>query len=160
MRFSSGSGTTLMVGRVLLMYFMMKCAMWTTVVSRDRLNYVRSIPSQSAVWVRSQSPQCWSSWRLDILYAIEWAILEWTVAPCIDMIDIPYGSKNPIAIVFFSLTILVTTPWYVLLVNPVLHWEMLVVLMLTPVSCYSGARKCVPETCRSPLTDRNQTDMM
>ena len=35
-----------MAGKVLLVHFVMKCAMWTVVVSRACLNYVRSITSQ------------------------------------------------------------------------------------------------------------------
>ena len=41
-----------MVGKVLLIYFVMKCSMWTVVVSRAGLNDVRSIPSQYAILVR------------------------------------------------------------------------------------------------------------
>ena len=36
-----------MVDKVLLIIFVMKCAMWKVVLSRARLNDVRSITSQS-----------------------------------------------------------------------------------------------------------------
>ena len=78
-----------MVGRVLLIHFVMKCAMCKVVVSCACLNDVRSILSQSDVWVRFRSSQCWSSWLSDILYAIEWAMLYWTGYPCIDTLGIP-----------------------------------------------------------------------
>ena len=54
----------IMVGRVLLMNFMMKCSMCTVVVTHDRLNDVKSILSQCYVWFRIWSSQSWSSWHL------------------------------------------------------------------------------------------------
>ena len=65
------------VGRVFLMHFMMKCSMWAVVISRARLNNVRSISSQSTVWVRFRPYQCWSRQRLYICYVINWVMLEW-----------------------------------------------------------------------------------
>ena len=46
------------VGRVSLIHFMMKCAMWMVVISRDFFNYVRSISSHSTAWVRFLLSQC------------------------------------------------------------------------------------------------------
>ena len=55
-----------MVGKVWLMNFVMKCAMWTVVESCARLNGVRSIPSQSAMWVRFRLSHYWSIRSMDI----------------------------------------------------------------------------------------------
>ena len=55
-----------MVVSVLLMHLLMKCSMWTVVVSHARLNNIRSISSQYDVWVRFLSSQCWSSRQLEI----------------------------------------------------------------------------------------------
>ena len=90
----------IIVGRVLLMHFTMKCSMWAVVVSRDCLNNLGSISSQSDVWVRFWSFQCWSIRCLEILYAIDWEMLEWNGYPCVDMLGIPYGYDSPIVIVF------------------------------------------------------------
>ena len=89
-----------MVDRVLLMHFVTKCAMWTVVVSCAHLKDVRSISPQSTVWVRFLLSQCWSSWRLYILYAIDWVMLECILDPCMETLGIPCGSDIPIAIVF------------------------------------------------------------
>ena len=89
-----------MVGRVLLVHFLMKCDMWTVVVSRDFFHNVRSTSSQSDVWVKFWSSQCWCSRHLDILYAINWAMLECTGSPFIDKLGILCGSESPIAILF------------------------------------------------------------
>ena len=89
----------LMVGRVLPMHFVMKCIMWVVVISCACLNNVRSISSQSAMWVRLRSYQCWSSRRLEILYVIDWAMLEWTGVTFIDILGIPCGFESLFAIV-------------------------------------------------------------
>ena len=113
LRHSSGKGWLLyylvtlgffMAGKVLLMHFVMKCAMCTSFVYRACFNDVRSISSQSAVWVRFRSYQCCSSRHLDILYTIYWEMLEWTGALCINTFVIPCGSKIPIAIVYIVAT--------------------------------------------------------
>ena len=65
-----------MVGRVLVMHFMMKCAMWKVVVSCSCLNNVKSILSQSTVSVSLRSSHCCCSRRVQILYAIYWAVSD------------------------------------------------------------------------------------
>ena len=77
------------VEKVLLTHFVIK-AMWTVVVSRARLNSLSSISSQSNVWARFQYFQCWSRPRLEISYAVDWLMLEWTGNLCIDMFGIPW----------------------------------------------------------------------
>ena len=67
-----------MVAKVLLIHFVVKFAMWTVVASRARLNYLRSIASQSSMWVKFWSSQYLGNRRLEILYTIEWERLEWT----------------------------------------------------------------------------------
>ena len=83
------------VGRVLLMNFLIKRSMWSVVVYHNILNFVKSISSQSAMWVRFWSFHRWSIWRLYILYAIYWVILKCTGSPCIDTLGITCGSKSP-----------------------------------------------------------------
>ena len=78
-----------MVDKVLLINFVMKCAMWTVVVSRACLNYVRSITSQFDIWVRFLLAQYRSNRNLEILYAIYRAILEWTGNPWMDTLGSP-----------------------------------------------------------------------
>ena len=89
-----------MVSRVLLMHFVMKCSMWMVVVSRDRLNNVISISTQYSMWFRFQSFHCWSSRCFDISHVIDWAMLEWIVYMCIETLGILYWSDSPIDIVF------------------------------------------------------------
>ena len=90
-----------MVDKVLLIQFVMKCYMWMIFLSRDRLNYVRSITSQSVGWVRFWSDQYLSSRILEIVYDIDRARLEWVGNPRVDKLGNPWGSENPTAIVFF-----------------------------------------------------------
>ena len=55
-----------MLERVLLIHFVMKCDIWTIFLSRACSNGVRSISSQSAIWVIFLSAQYWSSRCLEI----------------------------------------------------------------------------------------------
>ena len=76
-----------MVEKVLLIPFVMKFTMWTVVLSGACLNDVSSIPSQYDMWVRFLLSQYWSIRSLEILYAIDWARLEWTGTPRMYMLD-------------------------------------------------------------------------
>ena len=56
-----------MVWKVLLMHFLMKYDIWMVVVSRARLNNVRSTSSHSAVWFRFRLSHYWGIQGLYIL---------------------------------------------------------------------------------------------
>ena len=88
-----------MVGRLLLMNFMTKCAICTVVFSCASLNNIGSISSQYSVWVIFRSSHCWSIQQLEISYAIDWTLLEWIEALCIEKLVIMCGSNSPIFIV-------------------------------------------------------------
>ena len=64
-------GFSWFTGCLLLMNFVMKCAIWMLVVYRASLNDVRSISSQSAMLVMFILSQCWNNRHLDIFYTID-----------------------------------------------------------------------------------------
>ena len=135
---------TVMVGRMLLMHFVMKCAIWKVLVSCARLKDVRSISSQSSLWVRLLLSHCLSIRRLYILSAIYWSMwsgLDLSVYICSEF------RAGPIFLspIYFLLLIRVEIPpWYVMQVHRVLGWEILMVLRLTPVYRYYSVCWCVP----------------
>ena len=63
------------VDKVLLIHFVMECDIWKLILSCACLNYVRSIPLQSSMWVRFQLAHYWSIRSLDISYALDWVRL-------------------------------------------------------------------------------------
>ena len=79
----------IMLDRVLLIHFLMKCAMWTVFLSSARCNDVSLITSQYDMLVRFQLAQYWSSRSLDVSYAIDWLRLYCTETPQMDMLGSP-----------------------------------------------------------------------
>ena len=73
-----------MLEEVLVMNFVMKCAMWAVVVFHTCLNDIRSITSQYSMSVRLLLAPYRSNQRLEILYAIDWEMLEWNGTPQMD----------------------------------------------------------------------------
>ena len=60
-----------MLDRVLLIHFVMKCDIWTVFLSRARSNGERSILSQSSMWASFWSTQYWRSQCLEISQTVD-----------------------------------------------------------------------------------------